>query len=87
MKDCFDRGLKEKPRMQGRVVLAVEIAADGHVESVDVQSNDGIVEKSIACGRTGILRVHFPPPGEGGTRVAMPFSLSRLPAELQLTPR
>lgn len=68
---CYWGILKDKPGLQGRVIVSINVAADGKVTSASDQGSDvaaphliGCVAKTLEAGE-----MNFPPTGKAGTVV------------------
>ena len=80
VRECYDLALRERPTLEGRLVLSFEIAGEpslgGVVESLEFVSGDGgVVDTTLQdCVRATIETQTFAPPDNGGrVKVTYPF--------------
>ncbi|MFK7986581.1 MAG: AgmX/PglI C-terminal domain-containing protein [Sandaracinaceae bacterium] len=71
---CYERELAENPELAGRVVYRWIIGADGHVQSVLVESTTLENEAVERCVHQRIQRWEFPAPIGGIVIVTYPFT-------------
>lgn len=73
---CFAWQLHQHPDLGGRLVMELEIGADGHVVRARV-ADDALGDETVARCFVGVTRrMEFPPPESGTVMVRYPFDLS-----------
>ena len=73
---CYEHRLKANPLLQGQMLLQVRVAADGHVDGVQV--GGGLGDREVfSCVRNLANRMHFPHVTGGSCAVvAVPYTFS-----------
>jgi len=69
---CYERALKQKPTLAGKLVVRFSIAAAGTVSAVDIDDDTLGAPEVGACVRALVLRWRFAPPA--GATVELSFS-------------
>jgi TonB family protein len=73
---CYDRGLAQKPELQGRVIVRFTIAPSGEVIDSVVASSTLGDPSTEQCIADKVLSFEFPKPAGGGkVVVSYPFNL------------
>jgi len=77
MRACYERGLKDRPDLSGKVVLGWTITPAGTVEGVHVQSDTLQNPRVLDCMTSLVARWRFSaPPAGNAVQVAFPFVFS-----------
>jgi hypothetical protein len=74
-KRCFNQGLKTDPHMEGKLVVSVQVGADGKSLSATITNNTGLSSDVAACVAAAAGALEFSPPAGGGATVDMPVEL------------
>jgi TonB family protein len=69
---CYTNELKRNPRAEGKLVVAITVAATGKVIDATIVQNS-VGERIAACALTQIVNWRFPPIAEGITSFQTPF--------------
>jgi len=72
-KTCFERRLRDKPDLAGRVFVQFVISADGSVSEVSLLENTTGDEPFADCLSKQVRRLRFPPPEGGDVTFVFPF--------------
>jgi len=76
VQECFERGRMDDPRLAGRVVVLISIAASGSVTATRIESSTLHAPGVEHCIASTVKGWTFPrPAGDVGTTVAYPFAL------------
>jgi hypothetical protein len=70
---CYERALKQKPALAGKLVVRFSIAAAGTVSAVDIDDDTLGAPEVGACVRALVLHWRFPPPAEAPVELSFPF--------------
>ncbi len=71
---CYERALKEDPKLAGRAVVRLRIREDGNVDSVQIQNSE-ISNAGFADCLTSLLRAPLSVGPQGGcVNVALPLN-------------
>ena len=70
---CYGNELKRDPSLEGRLVVAITVAASGRVLDVRVVQNTVRSERLAPCALSQIANWRFPPIAEGVTAFQAPF--------------
>jgi hypothetical protein len=70
---CYERALKQKPTLAGKLVVRFSIAAAGTVAAVDIDDDTLGAPEVGACVRALVLRWRFAPPAEAPVELSFPF--------------
>ena len=70
---CYERALKRRPDIAGKLVLRFTITAAGTVSSVDIDEDTLRDPEVTACVRAAVQRWRFPAPARAGAEVSFPF--------------
>jgi hypothetical protein len=70
---CYERALKQKPTLAGKLVVRFSIAAAGTVSAVDIDDDTLATPEVGACVRALVLRWRFAPPAEAPVELSFPF--------------
>jgi len=70
---CYERALKQKPTLAGKLVVRFSIAAAGTVSAVDIDDDTLGAPEVGACVRALVLRWRFAPPAEAPVELSFPF--------------
>lgn len=76
IKYCYEKELKTKPEMSGKLMVSWRIGLDGKVMKPRVESNTLGSKKVAGCVTRSIQRWRFPPPEGGMCQVRYPFVFS-----------
>jgi hypothetical protein len=76
-KRCYQQGLDLNPTQEGRLVIVMQVAPNGEVDLVRVESNAGLSAKVAGCIAGAARSVTFAAPGGGGSLVRVPFVFRR----------
>jgi len=70
---CYERALKQKPTLAGKLVVRFTIAAAGTVSAVEID-DDTLESPDVAgCVRALVARWRFPPPTKAPVELSFPF--------------
>jgi hypothetical protein len=75
LKRCYGAELAKTPDAQGKVVLKLAVASDGHTRNIDVA---GFGTELPACVKTEVAAWTFAIPTHEGTAVEAPFMMKLL---------
>jgi hypothetical protein len=70
---CYERALKQKPTLAGKLVIRFSITAAGTISAVDVDEDTLGAPEVGACIRGLVLRWRFAPPAEAPVELSFPF--------------
>jgi hypothetical protein len=70
---CYERALKLKPTLTGKLVVRFSITAAGTISAVDFDDDTLGAPEVGACVRAIILRWRFAPPAEAPVELSFPF--------------
>jgi hypothetical protein len=70
---CYERALKQRPTLTGKLVVRFSIAAAGTVAAVDIDDDTLGAPEVAACVRGLVLRWRFPPPTDAPVELSFPF--------------
>jgi hypothetical protein len=70
---CYERALKQRPTLAGKLVVRFSIAAAGTVAAVDIDDDTLGAPEVGACVRSLVLRWRFAPPAEAPVELSFPF--------------
>ena len=70
---CYERALKTKPTLAGKLVVRFSITAAGTISTVDIDDDTLGAPEVGACVRAIVLRWRFPPPAETPVELNFPF--------------
>lgn len=73
---CYNNALAQDSTLQGKVVVSVRIASDGHVCSSNVASNEMGSQSVAACAAGSFRGINFPAPKGGCVDVNVPLKFS-----------
>ena len=71
---CYERGLQVDPAQAGRLVLAIQIAASGEVDSATPTQNTGLSAAVAKCIADVARRATFDRPTGGAALLSVPFT-------------
>ena len=74
MKKCYERGLKKRPGIQGKVLLVVRVGSDGKVTQATARGrslDDKVVQN---CMESMAKRMEFPEPKGGVAQLKKPYN-------------
>src|SRR4029079_11080862 len=76
IRNCYERGLKGNPMLQGAMTLQIKVGADGHVEGTQVSGS--LRDRDVfSCVRQISGRMQFPRvSGGAGAVVQVPYSFT-----------
>ncbi len=74
---CFNDGLQHDPKMTGKLVVAVDVGADGHATGATIETNTGLSKAVADCVVAGARALAFPPPDAGAVTVEMPVNFTQ----------
>jgi hypothetical protein len=73
VKGCYERALKDDPKLEGKILARWTITATGSVSEIAIDE-DTVKSSAVAgCVRAVIARWHFPAPRGGAVEVSFPF--------------
>jgi TonB family protein len=75
VKRCYQAALQVDPKQQGRLVILIKVDASGTVNDASIGANAGLSDAVAACAVDAARAARFPPPGPGGSKIAVPFNL------------
>jgi hypothetical protein len=77
IRSCYNAGLRENPKLAGRISIAFEIGSNGKVNSSAVEATIEPADEGVGeCFAKAVKRWTFPKPREGATvSVVYPFEL------------
>jgi hypothetical protein len=70
---CYERALKLKPTLTGKLVVRFSITGAGTVSAVDIDDDTLGAPEVGSCVRALILRWRFAPPAEAPVELSFPF--------------
>ena len=70
---CYERALKLKPTLTGKLVVRFSITAAGTISAVDIDDDSLGAPEVGGCVRAIILRWRFAPPKEAPVELSFPF--------------
>jgi hypothetical protein len=70
---CYERALKQRPTLAGKLVVRFSIVAAGTVSAVDIDDDTLGAPEVGACVRALVLRWRFAPPTEAPVELSFPF--------------
>ena len=70
---CYERALKTKPTLAGKLVVRFSITAAGTIAAVDIDDDTLGAPEVGACVRAIIQRWRFAPPAEAPVELSFPF--------------
>ena len=70
---CYERALKQRPTLTGKLVVRFSIAAAGTVSAVDIDDDTLDAPEVGACVRALVLHWRFPPPAGAPVELSFPF--------------
>jgi outer membrane biosynthesis protein TonB len=70
---CYERALKLKPTLAGKLVLRFTITAAGTVSAAEVDDDSLGAPEVAGCVRALVLRWRFTPPAEAPVELSFPF--------------
>jgi TonB family protein len=70
---CYERALKTKPTLAGKLVVRFSITAAGTIAAVDIDDDSLGAPEVGACVRAIIQRWRFAPPAEAPVELSFPF--------------
>jgi len=79
---CVRRGLRDDPRVRGRVVIRFTIRADGRVSRAEEELATLADREARRCLLSSFFDLRFPAPPEGSLRVRYPLAISSEAAPL-----
>ncbi len=76
IRNCYERGLKGNPMLQGNMTLQIKVGADGHVEGTQVSGS--LRDRDVfSCVRQISTRMQFPRVSGGACAVVqVPYSFT-----------
>ena len=76
--DCYERALRSDVAREGKLVVSLKIAADGHVETATRAASQGTLSDDLVdCIIAAARRAKFEAPGPLGSTIMIPFNLQR----------
>lgn len=85
LRDCYERGLRKNPRLEGRVSVAFAIELDGSTSEVQDKGSDLPDKEVVTCVVAGFSGLKFPSPK--GDRVKFTYPIVFSPSgDTQVTP-
>lgn len=73
-RSCYNKGLQSDPGMQGKVQIAVKIAPNGEVTSVEKSGGSGLSSDVEACIMKKLKNAAFDAPGGSGSTLQVPIT-------------
>jgi len=73
-RSCYNKGLSNDPSMAGKIVLAIKIAPNGEVESVNKVGGSGLSSDVESCIMKKARNASFDAPGGSGSTVQVPVT-------------
>jgi TonB family protein len=70
---CYERALKARPTLAGKLVVRFAITAAGTISTVDIDDDTLGAPEVGACVRAIVQRWRFAPPGEAPVELSFPF--------------
>jgi hypothetical protein len=70
---CYERALKARPTLAGKLVVRFSITAAGTISAVDIDDDTLGAPEVGACVRALVLRWRFAPPAEAPVELSFPF--------------
>jgi hypothetical protein len=70
---CYERALKQKPTLTGKLVVRFSITAAGTVSAVDIDDDTLGAPEVGACVHALVLRWRFAPPSDAPVELSFPF--------------
>jgi hypothetical protein len=70
---CYERALKQKPTLAGKLVIRFSIAAAGTISAVEIDDDTLGAPEVGACVRGLVLHWRFAPPAEAPVELSFPF--------------
>jgi TonB family protein len=70
---CYERALKARPTLAGKLVVRFAITAAGTVSAVDIDDDTLGAPEVGACVRAIVQRWRFAPPAEAPVELSFPF--------------
>jgi outer membrane biosynthesis protein TonB len=70
---CYERALKQRPTLAGKLVVRFSLTAAGTVSAADVDDDTLGAPDVAACIRAVVLHWRFPPLAEGPAELSFPF--------------
>ena len=71
---CYQVGLGDDPKMQGRVLLSVKVSPEGNVVAVTSVRREGLSARVVTCMADVVRGAQFSPPGARGTTLQVPLT-------------
>jgi TonB family protein len=76
---CYERALKRRPELSGKLLVRFTLTAAGTVSGVAVDEDTMGDAEVAACVRSVVGRWRFPAPPRGGVEVSFPFVFQAAP--------
>jgi hypothetical protein len=73
-KSCYQKGLANDPSMAGKLIIAIDIAPNGDVQSVSKAGGAGLAPDVEQCIMNKVKRASFDAPGGGGSKLQVPVT-------------
>ena len=73
---CINHELPKAPKLQGSVMMVVDVRADGSVVSAHPTLLQGLNAEVVKCFVQAIVGSHFRPPPSGDVQIRVPFTLT-----------
>ena len=73
-KRCYQKGLESDPTQAGKVIIMINVAPSGEVDSASVASNTGLSASVASCIVSVSRRAKFDAPGANGSTLSVPFN-------------
>jgi hypothetical protein len=73
-KRCYQKGLESDPTQAGKVIIMINVAPSGEVDSASVASNTGLSSSVASCIISVARRAKFDAPGANGSKISVPFN-------------
>ena len=70
---CYERALKTRPTLAGKLIVRFTITAAGTISTVDVDDDTLAAPEVGACVRATVSRWRFAPPAEAPVELSFPF--------------
>jgi len=76
-RNCYNKGLATDPTIAGKIVLSVNVQADGDVASVTKTSGSGLPASVESCIIRAVQNAHFDAPFGGAATLNIPIAFQK----------
>ena len=76
-KRCFEQGIRRDPNMAGRLVVSIDVGADGKAIRASIAKNTGVSADVADCVAAASGALEFAPPAGGSATVEMPVNFAK----------